>query len=431
EWVHINEYLDEVMNILPDRASVWGSSIFGLPSGVLVDFVQFVDAVRLAKDFPPGQQLDALSPDFFVFNDLLKDISYFSVVQRADRTAASASLLDVVPTLFPKERYGLVALVDAPPYGTTRVYTRVQEDRPTGAPLVAVNQGTSAQWARSLGPPMPFSADAVEPATFTLTLQKTVEAAADRSQVVRLPAGVYMITASVQGTSAHSVGLMAAAPVRRFVSTATADLGFNMAQAPYFPGENRVHFIVRHPGGPLYVSQFDGNPGASFAIAEVRPVEYLQPSRQASRQIIRIPPLSRWLLAAGSRSASPAGRGSVHVIGNNERFSYQFLSPPIPVQPGVVLRLAADLEGIHGTAAIGLLDEKGAWLVTPSVTRSTFEFATGTNRAVTVVVSAMDQTPPPLPVEFTLSQPELSVVRHADDYMHALTPCRPPNQRPP
>src|SRR5262249_13379955 len=129
------------------------------------------------------------------------------------------------------------------------------------------------------------------------------------------------------------------------------------------------------------------------------------------KEIVPVPALSQWMLAGRSQSATQAADGGIHVVGNNERFSYQLVSPRIPVQPGTVLRLSADLDSIRGTAALGLLDEKGAWLVGPAAERSSFEFATGENQAVTMVVSAMDQDPPSLPVEFTLSRPELSVVR--------------------
>jgi hypothetical protein len=425
-FVHFDDYMGEVTDILPDGASVWGSIVFGLASGVRFDFVQFADAAALAVDFPAAQRA-AISPDFLAVNDLLKNIAYSFVARRAEQNAsASLTHLDAVPTLFPELRYRLMALIDAPPYGVTRVYGRVHDESPTGAPIVAVNEGTSLQWARRLGPPMAFAAEAVEPAMFRLTVQDTVEAAADRTRAVRLPAGLYVITVSVQGTSATSVGLIAATPLHRVVSVATAESGFRMPQAPYFPGESRVDIIVRHGGGLIYLSQFDGNPNADFSIVEVRRIEYLQPWKHP----VPVPPLSQWQLAGRSQSATPDGRGGMHVVGNNDRFSYQLVSPPIPVQPDATLRVSADLEVARGTAALGLLDEKGAWLVGPSVSRSTFEFATGENRAVTMVISAMDQVPPPLPLEFDLSQPELSIVGYGDDYLHTLAGCRSGKRRP-
>jgi len=187
--------------------------------------------------------------------------------------------LDYLPSLFPRHQYGLVALVDAPPYGTTRVYAMRQGRWSENAPMIAVNNGSSPQWTKAAGEPIAFAAEPVDPVVFRLSFYQTVEAAADRSRLMRLPSGTYLIGVAIDRPAADRVGLIAATPGARFVGTA-GDLGFGMAQAPYFHHERLVHVIVRHSGGPLYVSQFDADPDAGFAIASVQPIEPLQASRQ-------------------------------------------------------------------------------------------------------------------------------------------------------
>ena len=89
-----------------------------------------------------------------------------------------------------------------------------------------------------------------------------------------------------------------------------------------------------------------------------------------------------------------------------------------------MLRLNFDLEPLSGRVALGVLDERGYWLVTPELSRSSFEFQTGQNRAITLVVSGMEASQRSDPLEFTLSNLALKKKRQTGDYARRLAACR-------
>jgi hypothetical protein len=418
--VNIDDYLQQVISLLPPHASVWGTVDFGLESGKRIDLLQFGDGVAFTADFKP-QEREAISPDFLVFdNTLMRDMSFGIVRARSNPpTAQYRSPLDPVVELFPHLQYRLLAMVNAAPYGTARVYGRFREGEGPERPLVAVNDGASPQWAKLVGAPIAVTPESTEPATFRLTFISTHEAKADRTRVVRLPAGTYLVKASVSGRSPDHVGLLVATPTSQFVGAA-GDIGFTMAQAPYFPYDQSVSMIVNHPGGALYFSQFDANMGANFTITEVRPIEYMR----AAQQAIAVPALSKWVLAGGSGRVTMLPDGRADVVGNDQPLSYQFASPPIPVPPGATLQFSSELQLSSGKVALGVLDEHGAWLVFPQLLRTNFSIESGPNKAITVVVAGIGGEPLKQPVEFTISQPKLFLARPADDYQHRLAACR-------
>jgi hypothetical protein len=419
--VDFDRYMQQVTALFPDRASVWSGLTFGLASGTRLDLVEFSHGAALAFEHP-AEHRGRISPDFLVINDLMRHVSFAMVHARSAAAGMRAypQPLDYLPSLFPRQPYGLVALVDAPPYGTTRVYVR-QDDRQTAnAPMIAINDGSSPQWAKAVGAPIPFTSAPAGPALFRLSFIQTVEAAADRSRVVRLPGGTYLISVSVDRPAADRVGLIVATPAARFVGTA-GDLGFRMAQAPYFAHERLVHLIVHHAGGPLYFSQFDANPAADFAIASVQPVKSLQPSREP----IPLPSPDSWQLVGNGRSATLLPDGRLHVVGHDVPFSYQLASPPVAIPPDGILHLSAELDVVSGSAAIGLLDGEGRWLVPPVPARPDVEVAAGTTGSVAVVVVGIDVDQLAKPVEFVLGRVSLAIARAGTgQYTRRLAACR-------
>jgi hypothetical protein len=323
--------------------------------------------------------------------------------------------------MFPNAKYRLIALVDAPPYGSTRLYSKVGDTGAAQLPLVAINNGVSEQWAKIIGDPAQFATREVEPVRFSLTLGRTTEALADRSVEVNLPAGHYLISVDVSGAQPQDVGLIAATETRQFTGTAS-DLPFRFAQAPYFASERRVFFIVNHSGGPLYVSQFDRNPTASFTVAEVRPIISLSPLEEHNP--IDVPPVSSWTATPGVQSVSPPEDGGTHVVGSRGAYTYELASPPIKIKPNDQMRIEAQLENIDGVTAIGVVGETGSWLVPPKTSKIRADFSTKENKTIQIIVANDNDRPIDQPNQFVLQSPKLYLLHsYTPDYIYQLASC--------
>lgn len=413
--VSADDYLDEVIRPIPVGASVWGGIIFGLESGIRLDLVQFSDAQGLISDFAPAAR-PSLTPEYLIVNDLLKDIVRIQVAN-SDGAVRSAVPLSSLYELFPGQRYYLAGLVDAPPYGTTLVFERTDQDGLGGLPLVAAAKGAGPQWGRRLGPAIPIEFRDEAPSRFEVAFGTRAEGRARRSQSAELPPGTYLVTVQLENVAEEDVGLIVGTDTPEFNGTA-GDTAFEMAQAIYFDYSEQAHLLVRHSGGRLYVSQFDASADADFQIASLRRLEI---SEQLGRSV-PLPFPSGWTVAATGGELSRQQQG-ILVEGDNTQYGYQLVSQPVAVQPESRYVLLTDLTVISGRVAVGVLDETGQWLVPPNNARGSIDFSSNGNRSVTIVI-ANNQTEPMAKSRFHLQGVSLEQRSAAGDYIRTLVRCR-------
>jgi hypothetical protein len=422
--VSISEYQHNVMAGIPRNAVVWGDSVFGLTAIGSRHLVEVNPALMLAH-FWNAADRGRLAPDFVILNDTLKDLFFRAVARRARQLGYSD-----IQELFPDRRFYLESLTVAPPYGTARVYSR-GTDRAHQNPSIAVYEVDSGAWKRSVGEPVPVVAKPTAPVEFDLKFYDRTQGKADRSLTFELPAGDYLVSVRVRDPAKNELGFITATNTATFAGE-IVDLRFEVAPAPYVYYEERVIFVLRHGGGPVYVSQFDHNPRASFELAEVRPI--LSASIEGPREYRELPPPSAWKIVAENGSANSEGtlredtiwhelpsatawsivpgmgktvgvNGGAMIIGDSSQFGYQSMSPPLAVKKDAFLEIRLEVEAKDGNVAIGVLDEnKQRWLAKTEDLKQPLRVGTENNGKIFLVVYNNNPASLDKPVRFWLGR---------------------------
>ncbi|HEX9703078.1 MAG TPA: hypothetical protein VGA19_09505, partial [Rhodospirillales bacterium] len=344
QWVNIGDYVDRVLGPLPPRARAWGTVQFGLETGIRTDLLQFYEGIKLAE-FAGEMTRITLAPDFLVYGPYQLNFETLEIMRGGTKT----EFFEKIARLFPGFRFDVMHLVTAPPYGAARVYRRVGAGEAAGSapPSVAVNDGRSRQWSSRLLAAAPVSFRPSGPVTIRLPLS------ADRmetfvgktAQVAELAPGAYLIDAEITRRG-QGAGVLVATRTDRFTGQ-FSETGYGFVPAPYFPDEAPVRLLLAHPGGPLYISQFDADPAAGFRVLSVRPVETIQPATTA----VPLPPLDRWRPGGKDARVVAAGAAFAEVEGDASPWGYQLVSPPVAVEPGATLTLAVPLDVAAGKVA--------------------------------------------------------------------------------
>lgn len=412
--VGIDDYQYNVLSIIPQGAVVWGDGVFGLRSGTKYQLHETFEAAHYASLWSPEARAQ-IAPQFLVMNNVLKELTYQFVTRgpsrglpKDDKARIFKDLLD----LFPGEDFKLANIVVAPPYGTSRVYGR--RATPPEQVLVAVYDVRTGEWKRGLGAPIPFRPQATDPVVFDLSLYKRSINPADRSVAVELPPGDYLISVRIHNPSPRDHGLIAATSVKQFTQS-VVDLGYDMGQAVYRPTESLVQLVARHPGGALYVSQFDSNPAASFEMTEVRPIG------SAAAYSNPLPPLEQWRVLAPKGRRDKIG-DELAVTGDASANGYQLLSPPVPVAQGSRVQAELAARASNGKVAVGVLDRNQERILAQSDTGE-LSFEVGPNEHIYFLVYNDNKTDLPEPVRFTVSSGRLHLVS-SSLYIDLLTSCR-------
>lgn len=398
--VSIDDYLHECLDILPRRATAWGDIKFGLESGVRVDLIQFAEGIQLAKAIAADKR-DELAPDYLLMNTMLQDWTHNVVKFPSDR----ANPLTYVRKIFPHAAYRLHALIDAPPYGTTRVYSRRADGRLPWS--VAAYDPAVDQWSRQSSERQAQFVPA-EPATLETTFLGTAKRMATRTMGGELPAGCYQIIVRVESSSREAEGLLVASSTDH-ISVRGGDLGFSVAQAFYCQAfESDVALIVQHIGGRLFISQFDETPGSSFRVLETRQLIWAEREKQP----LEIPPLSQWTLAAKGQIA--IDQTAAEVTGDDSRFGYQLISPAIRIAPHHFYELDMPPIAIEGNVGLGVLNGKqSAWITNSSSGR--FQFDSGMEETVFIVVYNDNAEERPTPTKFRIKPGSFSLLGQSVD----------------
>jgi hypothetical protein len=213
--------------------------------------------------------------------------------------------------------------------------------------------------------------------------------AADRTLMGTLGEGVYLLRVRLRPGEGGTGGGMLAVAASPAVKQVIGDLGPETDFTPYAAGDSEAFLISRHPGGPIYVSQFDSSPGAGIAgvgAFALQPLgEEAGPGREPSRPL---PEFASWVpMRATGVEARPQG-AEVLVEGNDSAGGYQLVSPAVAIAPNHRVTVSVPTRIEQGNVCIGVLNEtEQLWLVPPDRSGNQFRFESGKNRAMKVVLA--------------------------------------------
>jgi hypothetical protein len=368
--VPFHEYEDRVLGVIPSRATVWGSVMFGVESPDRVQLVQYLDAVALANRVPETAR-ESLAPDYIVWG-------YPEALQTTMSAPSNPSLSTAqwsrLRDVLPGARFRLVSLTSGAPYGTTRVYARYgAQAAERELPLVSVYDAAHNRWLRRLGNPRTLAMSRIAPAMMRIGYDATAPAVrATNTVVATLPYGAYLLRVSVAASRGNAE--------RRLIALTSADgltqvinqLGPDGDFLPYLDGERHAFGLLLHEGGPLYVNQFDDGEGAAIEAVDAFPVyDLLDPDERPSRSR-PLPEFARWTKGSGVRtSVTPDG---VHVDGNASALDYQVESPMVPFGDGDRVEVHVSSAVTNGRICAGALNAAGRWLVPADAWREVLRF---------------------------------------------------------
>lgn len=397
--VSIDEYVSRVLELLPAGARTWGTVVFGVEHPGRVQLVQFDDAITLTRSLGPAERALA-APDFLIWGFTENRESALGVL------TGSEALPRTLSRLFPEVTYDLVSLTDGAPYGVTRVFAR-KGSPSSDLPSVTSYDARRRRWNRALSTMAPLAtAPAVgvqlrlgtDGSAATYTAIQTVAATA--------PAATYLLR--IQLAAAAPPGDLAAV----FLASPTLEVKDTFGEyGPEFDvslplaGERAAFLLYRHPGGPIYVSQFGKGPAAIASVEASQllslmdystlrrqdPVEQPMPASQWVHPNTLVPP--NWPDQPQIRLTSGPGETTI-VDGNGIQYGYQAYGPKIPVEPFQYMRIRFAVKVEAGTACLGVLDGTGmSWLVVPDKLQSVYEFQINDSETVKPVLANCSSSP--------------------------------------
>lgn len=381
--------LRETIDIIPERARVWGDAVFGLDAGSRIDLIQLREALTLSENIPHAVR-QGLAPDFLIVGASSKQSMVFQTSSVCGDTApsrpVSQNTIWRLSDLFPTERYSTVKLISAQPYGTTSVYQRKKEAVEV-PPTFAWNNGRNPQWTYRTKPLNKIDVQTSEPASFDLRFNNgSPQFSADRTKSLNLTAGAYVITLKIEREEESAGGIFFASQTALASETAV-DSGFDFDVAPYFSGQDTAMLLVHHTGGPLYISQCDFKIHSDFSISKVEELVPLQsrPRVAAIPVEIPLPPLSAWdVMTDNGVKVRRQTDDEIDVTAGTGRTDYVALSPEIKVTPDTKFSLTVQFSSSHDNIAVGISSGR-QWLVEPSPDRR-ISFESGRNNSIRIVV---------------------------------------------
>ena len=405
-WVSIHDYVNQIDELLPNGASTWGSLMFGIESPGRIQLVQTGDAMLVVERARLAHPVDppAIAPEYIVWG-YPENLS--NTVAVLKRSTMAANLLDRLPSSFPGVEYHLIALVAANPYGVTRLYARgfSRPKPPPPLPVVSVYDPAADDWDRSLQGPLDRPFRPAPPVALTFgTPPPESPAVADRSVVGDVPKGRWLIRVHVGRSIAPAHRRTLVVSSAASVSGTMSEFGPGIDFAPYTQADEEVYLVRNHPGGPLFVSQFDDGRGASIAGVDIyRIVPQLRADMAAAHLMFRdMPHLSQWIPSPGVRAAIEAA--TVVVDGDASPGGYQIRSPRVSVTPHDQVRVRLEIASERGRVCLGALNgTEKTFLKTSSEPGGELEFTADTGGGFVLVVMNCNVGDAAPPSRFVLS----------------------------
>jgi hypothetical protein len=377
QWVSASDYINEIVNQLPRRTTAWGSIVFGIENPGRLQLLQFGDAVAMLAALPPAER-DRLAPQHLVWG--IPE----STLDAAAALSSPRSWLQGVSELLPHADYRLSALVDAPPYGVTRVYSRGDVEPHHELPSISVFNPAQGFWSRRLASARPIAAIRAPQLSFRITVDgQTFRGETGPSLRVELGAGDYLVRPRFEDAGTGG-GLVVSSPKEDLEVDGSVP-GQARDVASYRASDVDTLLLVHHGGGPLYVARIEHGRNASIKELDVLPMlrEQVPLPDSAFTTMQDWPawkPGPDAVLHAGSIA------NEANVAGNGKPSAAQFTSPPIavPALGDVVVRLNYHVDA--GTVCVGVLNKtEQSWLVVADEARATLEFVSDDSGAFRVV----------------------------------------------
>lgn len=380
KWVSISDYMNEILRILPARATAWGSVIYGIESPARVQLVQLSDATTLFSKVPPEQRA-ALVPEFMIWGYPENRDNFISVLRGGD------SLWSGVTRLLPGIEYHLVSLTAAPPYGTTRVFARADSGSVglSAIPRISVYDAEHRSWLHRLKP-VTNRFEPRQPATLRIGYAANPSPSlATRSMAADLPPGYYLLRIGLQAGSGDSGRRLVGAVPSTMLTQTISELGPQGDFAGYTRDDAEAFLLVSHPGGALVVSQFDEDEGADIRSIDLFSVLGLRDPVETPFHSYSLPALDEWKAVKGVHITTTAD-GRLQVDGDGTQFGYQVMSPRIPASQGdrIMVRIAMRLDS--GAVCPGALNGTDqTWLLAPERPDDEFNFTVDSTKGFRVV----------------------------------------------
>lgn len=381
-WAPYSEYVERVLQPIPARAKAWGSIVFGMEAPGRIQLVQWADAVTVVSNVGAVEG-EALTPDFVIFGYAEARDNVLSMFRGGE------TLLYETERRLPGIHLRLVSLVAAAPYGVTRTYARQigGVGAPRSSPVVNVYDPRQRQWLTRVGAPMPVTFNPVTPMTLRIGYEVEPRANTPHNAVMaELPAGRYLLKVAVTPGSGPTHRRMLAATSATMLKQTIGEMGPDGDFAAYLDRDTEISLLIVHPGGPLYVNQFDDGVAPRIDGVTISPIIGLVDPDEQPTPELKLPPLSKWSAIAGV-SAHPDGE-IMAIDGDTSQGGYQFLSPPIRVRQGnrVTVRVPTRVE--RGNVCSGILngDESG-WIVPPLASREDIQFVMDSTQGFRVVLA--------------------------------------------
>ena len=379
--VAFSDYAEHVIGTMPARSRAWGSVFFGMESPDRVQLIQQDDATFLMGQLPPVTRASFV-PDFLVWGyPEVRDDMAGALGGKATRFAEMGQML-------PDARFRLASLVDGAPYGVTRVYARTAGAEDSGrAPTVDAYDDVHRQWLDRVGPPVAVAFHAVPPVTLRIGYQAEPPAnIATTTFAAELPPGSYLISVDVTpgaGLAGRMIAVTSATMVRQTIT----ELGPRPKGdfAGYLSSDRRAFALIAHPGGTLFVSQFDKNAGAAIeSVAASKIFDLLDPGEREPRGRA-LPGFTRWIPMPGIQTVLRNERLAVY--GDNSAGGYQLYSPLISATSGELVEIDIPSTVARGQVCTGILNAKGQWLVVANEWREQLDFRADATQGFRVAFS--------------------------------------------
>jgi hypothetical protein len=391
EWVSIHDYLARVGDLVTRGAAAWGAPIFGIDSPGRYELVDAVSAVAMMGDDAKllrEAEAPRIAPAYLIwgYGDNREN------TMRALLDPLMQGNFNRLRDALVRIRYRLVGMVAATPYGVTRVYQRIltADDLPQRLPVVSVFDNVTQLWDGRLDGPLPATAVTTEPARFDLQFDKPrPPLRADRTVTTELPPGRYLLRIRLTGAPRVVISrrpAVLAVTSAASISETVGDLGPSVDFSPYAQADTDAFLIHSHPGGALYVSQFDKEQRSSLDGIDVYRILPALYSDQLADPLFTSLPAEPWLpLASPGVNVSVTATGALSVKGDASQGGYQIQSPVLPAEKGSIVTVRAMFVGQQGRVCIGALNSPGNWLVNGGDPLRDFQFpvdATGGFRVV-------------------------------------------------
>ena len=379
--VAFSDYSEHVVGTMPAGAHAWGSVFFGMEAPERLQLIQQEDATFLIGQLPAASRA-SFAPDFLVWGypEVRGDIA-------AGLGGKTPRLADMKKVL-PDAQFRLASLVDGAPYGVTRVYARTAGAADSGrAPAVDVYDDVHRQWLDRVGPPVPVTFQPVAPVTLRIGYAAEPPAnTATTTVAAELPPGRYLISVAVT-PGAGSAGRLIAVTSATMVRQTITELGPRPKGdfAGYLAGDRRVFALSVHPGGTLFVSQFDTNAGAAIeSVTASRILDLLNPGEREARGTA-LPAFTHWIPMPGIQTI--LRNEQLEVYGDNSVGGYQLYSPLIAATRGELVEVDVPSTVSRGQVCTGILNAKGQWLVVANEWREQLDFHADATRGFRVAFS--------------------------------------------